>query len=63
MQGYPVSPYLFVLVAEIHSTLIREYGGVQGLGLRDRVVKISHYADYSTLFLKSDRMLFKRYWI
>ena len=54
-QGDPVSPYLFVLGAEILSTVIRECGDVKGLGLGDREVKISLYADNTTFFLKSDK--------
>ena len=55
MQGDVVSPYRFVLEAEILSILIRECGGVKGLGLRGREVKISQYADYTTLFLRSEK--------
>ena len=40
--------------------MIRECGEVNGLGLGDREVKISLYADDTTIFLKPDKNAVKK---
>ena len=52
-QGDPLSPYLFVLGAEILSLAIRQSKNVEGLVIEDVEIKISQFADDTTLFLKN----------
>ena len=57
-QGCPLSPYLFVLSAEILAKAIRKNNNIKGLLVRDSEVKISQYADDTTLILDgSERSL------
>lgn len=50
-QGCPVAPYLFLLSAQILSSLILE-SDVQGITVAGREITISQVADDTTLFLK-----------
>ena len=51
-QGDPVSPYLFVLAAEILSESIRSNENIQGIKIFQKEQKISQYADDTTLFIQ-----------
>ena len=53
-QGDPLSPYVFVLCAEILSHVLRESGKVRGLVVYDRECRVSQYADDTTLLLQED---------
>ena len=53
--GDPISPYVFVLCAEILSHVIREKNDIKGIMVYDREVKLSQYADDTTIHLKGDR--------
>ena len=53
-QGDPVSPYIFVLCAEILSHVLRESREVKGLIVYNKEFKVSQYADDTTLLLKPD---------
>ena len=53
-QGDPVSPYIFVLCAEIPSHVLRESREVEGLIVYNKEFKVSQYADDTTLLLKPD---------
>ena len=53
-QGDPVSPYLFVLCAEILAEAIRNNSDIKGITLHKQEHKISLYADDTTLFLKAN---------
>ena len=50
-QGDPASPYIFLLCGEILAHMIRQDRRVVGYKVMDSEVKISQYADDTTLFL------------
>ena len=51
-QGDPISPYLFVLGAELLAEAIRSNTNIEGLTIHQKEHKLSQYADDTTLFLK-----------
>ena len=53
-QGDLISPYLFVLAAEILAEAIRSNTNIKGITIRDKEHKLSQYADDTTLFLKQE---------
>ena len=50
-QGDPLSPYLFLLCAEILSQMIWQNKNIQGLKILDEGLFISQFADDTTFFL------------
>ena len=57
-QGCPLSPYLFVLSAEILAKAIRKNPFITGLSVKETEIRISQYADDTTLILDgSERSL------
>ena len=50
-QGDAMSPYLFVLCAEILSILIRKNKNTKGIIIHENEYKISQYADDTSLYL------------
>ena len=54
-QGHPISPHLFVICAEVLSHVIRECDEIKGIKIGDTEIKLSQYADDTTLFLKGDK--------
>ena len=48
-QGCPLSPYLFILSAEILAKAIRKCADIRGLLVKDTEIKLSQYADDTTL--------------
>lgn len=52
-QGCPLSPLLFILAADMLSTLVIHDRTVQKLNLFDKSIAISQLADDTTLFLKN----------
>ena len=54
-QGDPISPYLFVICAEVLSHVIRENKDIKGIRIGDIESKVSQYTDGTTLFLKEDK--------
>ena len=58
-QGDPVSPYLFILCAEILAIMIRENPDIHGIIINGVEYKLSQYADDTELFLSGDRKSFE----
>ena len=52
-QGFPLSPYLFILVAEILASEIRHDNTVQGIKLFKKEIKLSQFADDTSLLCKN----------
>ena len=50
-QGDPLSPYIFVICAEILGCLIRKNKKISGICIENKECKISQYADDSTVIL------------
>ena len=50
-QGCPLSPYLFILSAEVLATAIRKNTNIKGISVNDVEIKLSQYADDTTLIL------------
>ncbi len=50
-QGCPLSPYLFILAAEILAIYIRNNPDIEGIQINNTVSKISQYADDTALSL------------
>ena len=48
-QGCPLSPYLFILSAEIMSNKIRQSNEVNGISLFGNEIKLSQFADDTNL--------------
>ena len=49
-QGYPLSPNLFILRADISSNRLRETVEIKGINLFGYEVKISQFTDDTSLF-------------
>ena len=61
-QGCPLSPYLFILSAEVFSDKIRLEPNVRGIIVYGKEIKLSQFADDTTLFnadIKSLERAFK----
>ena len=50
-QGDPISPYIFILCAEILGKTIRENKDIKGISLNGKEYKLSQYADDTQLIL------------
>ena len=55
-QGCPLSPYLFILCAEVLSSAIRKEKSIKGIQALDTECKISQYADDITLLLDGSEL-------
>ena len=58
-QGDPISPYLFIICAEIMGNMIRENQRIKGIKLNDNEFKLTQYADDSEVLLEGDRQSFE----
>ena len=54
-QGDPISPYLFLLCSEILAHIIRKDPDIKGYSLNDIEIKVSQFADDTSLFLDGSR--------
>ena len=59
-QGCPLSPYLFILCAEILANAVRNDPKVCGIKVFDTECKISQYADDTTFILDGSQSSFSR---
>ena len=50
-QGDPISPYLFILCAQILYLMIMDNNRVRGITIRQKELKISQFADDTTIIL------------
>ena len=50
-QGCPLSPYLFVLSVEVLANTIRWDPSIKGISISQNKIKLSQYADDTTLIL------------
>ena len=50
-QGCPLSPYLFILLAEVLATAIRKNTNIKGISVNGVEIKLSQYAGDTTLIL------------
>merc|ERR1712074_74685 len=60
-QGDPISPYLFILCAEVLASRIREDDNIKGIKIDDTEFKISQFADDTTSLLNGDRHSFEQF--
>ncbi|MCG7892737.1 MAG: reverse transcriptase domain-containing protein, partial [Candidatus Thiodiazotropha endolucinida] len=58
-QGDPISPYLFVLSAEILGKMIRKNQHIQGININGNIFKLSQYADDTQVFLDGSELSLK----
>ena len=58
-QGCPLSPYLFILCAEVLADAIRKHNNIKGIFVDGQEIKISLYADDTTLILDGSRASFQ----
>ena len=54
-QGDPISPYLFLLVAEILSVMILNNDNIKGIQIGSHIYKITQFADDTTLLLNGSQ--------
>ena len=54
-QGCPLSPYLFILSAEVLAKAVRNNVNIKGISVDNNEIKISQYADDITLILDGSR--------
>ena len=59
-QGCPLSPYLFILCAEILRAAIRRDKQIRGIRISDKECKVSQYADDTTLILDGSKPSLER---
>ena len=50
-QGDPIAPYLFIIVAQILTVLIKNNNNIQGIKIEDEEIKLTQFADDTTLIL------------
>ena len=56
-QGCPISPFLFLLVAELLNLYIVNCSNIEGIQIADRTILTSQLADDTCIFLKDKRQV------
>ena len=60
-QGCPLSPYLFILCAEVLANAVRKDENIRGISIaRDVECKLSQYADDTTMILDGSELSLSR---
>ena len=59
-QGCTLSPYLFIVVAEVLGNAVRRDTEIRGIKLGNSECKLSQYADDTTMILDGSERLFSR---
>lgn len=59
-QGDPISPYLFVICAEVLACKIREETEINGIKIADTEYKISQFADDTSMLLNGDKASYEK---
>ena len=54
-QGCPLSPYIFILCAEVLANKIRDNNDIKGITVCGDEIKISQYADDTTMILDGSK--------
>ena len=54
-QGCPLSPYIFILFAEVLANAIRKNTKIKGIKINEKECKISQYADDTAIFLDGSK--------
>lgn len=57
-QGDPISPYLFILCAEVLAARIRNNENISGIKVENKEIKISQFADDTSLMLDGSSLSF-----
>ena len=55
-QGDPISPYIFILGAEVLSHMIRKDNLIKGILIQNKEHKLSQYADDTQIFLDGSEL-------
>lgn len=50
-QGDPISPYLYLICAQIMSLMLRNNNNVDGISIKGKEILLSLFADDTTMFL------------
>ena len=58
-QGDPISPYIFLVCSEILAHMIRQNDEIKGFSILRKDIKISQYADDTSLFLDGSKNSFE----
>ena len=59
-QGDPISPYIFLLCSEVLAHMIRQDEEIKGFKMLNNEIKISQYADDTSLFLDGSQEGFEK---
>ena len=57
-QGDPLLPYLYLICAEIVSSMLRENKKIKGITLKEKEILLKQFADDTTLFLDGSERSF-----